>query len=200
MFTRSPELLSLENENGASVFMQLAYNGLMEVFEEAKEVKPDFTFYEAIVSGNKRRVIEYLKEHDLINSFSKDGFAPIALAVFFNQTELAKLLLSKGGDPNLNATNPSKVNALHAAVARGNIELCKLFLEQGANPNALQAQSVAPLHSAVHRNDLGMVKLLIKHGAQQDLKMDNGDTALIIAEREGHDQVINYFQQIRQNE
>jgi len=54
-------------------------------------------------------------------------------------------------------------------------------------------QNVTALHSAVHRGNLALTKLLIENGASTELKMDNGDTALSIAEREGHKKIAEYL-------
>ena len=131
----------------------------------------------------------------LINQHATDGFTPVSLAVFFDRSEMAKWLLDQGADPNLQATNPSKVNALHAAVAKNNTELCKLLIAKGADVNALQMQRITPLHSAAHRGNLEMVTLLVKHGADIHLKMANGDTALSIAKRDGHKEVAAYLEE-----
>ena len=190
-----PEVISLEDENGSSGFMLAAYSGFKEIFSEAVTLKTSFSFHEAVVSGKKDIVTQFLEQSnsDWANTHSKDGFAPLSLAAFFNQTEIALLLLEKGANPNLAATNPTKVNALHSAVAKENYELCKTLLEKGVDINAPQMQNVTALHSAVHRGNLKLVKLLVEHGADIDLKMDNGDTALSIANREGHGLVEAYL-------
>ncbi|MFC3972618.1 ankyrin repeat domain-containing protein [Maribacter confluentis] len=51
------------------------------------------------------------------------------------------------------AKNPSKVNALHSAIAKENHELCKLLIEYGVDVNTVQMQNVTALHSAVHRGN-----------------------------------------------
>lgn len=191
-----PEVINLEDENGSSGLMLLAYSGFKEVFDEAVLRKTSFTFHEAIVCGKKEIVVQYLDESDAdwANSHSKDGFAPLSLAAFFDRMDIAVLLLDKGADPNLAATNPTKVNALHSAVAKENVELCKILLEKGVDVNAPQMQNVTALHSAVHRANLELIKLLMENGADPSLKMDNGDTALSIANREGHGLVATYLQ------
>ena len=193
---QNPEVLNLEDDNGTSGIMLIAYSGLEEAFKQAIELKNTFSFHEAIVCGKINSVKDYLNVSDskLLNTFSNDGFTPLSLATFFNQTEIAILLVTKGADPNLSAKNPSKVNALHAAVAKENFELCRLFIEKGVNVNAVQTQNVTALHSAVHRGNLELTKLLVENGASIDLKMDNGDTALMIAKREEHEQIQAYLQ------
>ncbi len=191
----NPEVLSLTDANGSSGLMLLAYSELKEAFTEAIELKESFTFHEAIVCGKKDIVETLLSNNpaDLINRYSNDGFTPLSLAGFFNQTEIAKTLLKLGADPNIPAANPSKVNALHSAVAKENYELCELLIENGVNVNALQMQNVTALHSAVHRGNLELVKLLVKNGASYSLKMDNGDTAIDIAKKEEHKDIELFF-------
>lgn len=191
----NPEVLNLIDDNGSSGLMIIAYSGLEKAIEKAIELKKSFSFHEAIVCGKANIVKGYLDnaDFDMINTHSNDGFTPLSLAGFFNQTEIAKLLLEKGADPNLSATNPSKVNALHSAIAKENYELCQILLKKGADVNRVQVQNVTALHSAVHRGNLDLVKLLIENNASITLKMDNGDTALIIAEREGHNSIAEYL-------
>jgi len=190
-----PEVINLEDENGSSGLMLLAYSGFKDAFTEAVLLKTSFSFHEAIVCGKKEIVEQFLEqsESDWPNTHSKDGFVPLSLAAFFDQTDIALLLLDNGADPNLAATNPTKVNALHSAVAKENYKLCKILLEKGANVNASQMQNVTALHSAVHRGNLELTKLLIENGANPSLIMDNGDTVLIIANREGHGLVEAYL-------
>lgn len=55
-------------------------------------------------------------------------------------------------------------------------------------------QNVTALHSAAHRGNLKLVKLLVENGAEIDLKMDNGNTAYSIAERDGQNEVKLYLE------
>lgn len=182
-----PEVIDQKDESGTSAFFLLLYSGEIAAFHKAKGLKKEFDFFEAIVSGKPDLVKEHLLHNPaLLNQYSSDGFTPIALAAFFHQTSTAQFLLSKDADPNLQANNPSKVNALHAAVAKENESLIRAFLEKGADPNISQAQGVTPLHSAAHRGRLSIVRLLLDHGADITLKMDNGDDAHTIALRDGH--------------
>lgn len=196
LIENNPEILDEKDDNGSSGLFMIAYSGLDAAFAKAKTLKKSFSFHEAIACGKKDKVQEYLSQDKVIvNKYSNDGFTPLSLAAFFDQTEIAKLLLANGADPNMHATNPSKVNALHSAVAKENYELCKLFLAHDADVNAVQMQNVTPLHAASHRGNLNLVKLLVENGAKIDFKMDNGDTALTIAERDGHNEVKDYLKE-----
>lgn len=193
----NPGVLDQKDKDGSSGFLLTAYCGMPEVFEAAKEHKRHFSFHDAILSGKNDLVDMYLKQNtSMVNDFSNDGFTPLSLASFFNQTEIAKKLLHQGADPNMQAINPSRVNALHAAVAKENVELCKLFLENGADVNVTQTQQVTPLHSAAHKGNLALVKLLIEHGANVDDSMENGETAISLAKKDKHQDVVKYLEKV----
>ncbi|WP_228237297.1 ankyrin repeat domain-containing protein [Allomuricauda sp. M10] len=197
LIRENPEVLDLQDESGTSGLLVIAYSGIPEVLETAKTMKQSFTFHEAVVCGLLEKVKNMLTQNPaLINQYANDGFTPVSLAVFFDKSEMAKWLLEQGADPNLHANNPSKVNAMHAAVAKNNVELCKLLISKGADVNAPQMQQVTPLHSAAHRGNLEMVNLLVENGAQINLKMENGDTALSIAQRDGHTDVIAFLEKL----
>ncbi len=195
LILNNPEILDEKDENGSSGLLLIAYSGMETAFNKAKELKNSFAFHEAIVCGRMDDIKDSLT-HDksYANQHSNDGFTPLSLAAFFNQTAIAKLLLENGADPNLHATNPSKVNALHSAVAKENYELCKILMEYGVNVNAPQTQNVTALHSAAHRGNLKLVMLLVENGAKINLEMDNGETALNIAQKEGHKEVKEYLE------
>ncbi|NDV42900.1 ankyrin repeat domain-containing protein [Flagellimonas sediminis] len=196
LIQESPKVLELQDERGTSGLLLIAYSGMPKVLETAITLKNSFTFHEAVVCGLMEQVQSMLvHDPELINQYANDGFTPVSLAAFFDQTEMAKWLLDHDADPNLPATNPSKVNALHAAVAKENVGLCQLLIAKGVDVNAPQMQNVTALHSAVHRGNLELVKLLVQHGADIELKMENGDTALSIAKRDGHKEIVAYLEE-----
>lgn len=196
MLSANPEVLDAKDANETSGFLLVAYSGNQPVFQKAKAVRKNFSFQEAVIAGRIDLVNERLLNNPtLANQYSTDGFTPLALAAFFNETEIARLLIRHGANPGLSATNQSRVNALHSAVAKENLELCELFLLNGADVNAPQMQNVTALHSASHKGNLQIVKLLVENGANIESKMDNGDTALAIAERDGHHPVASFLKQ-----
>ncbi len=192
LLTENSQILSSEDENGSSGLMLIAYGGLEKVLKYAVDLKETLTFHEAIVCGNIEFVVKEATA-TLVNTHSKDGFSPLSLAAFFNRNDIATILLENGADPNMAATNPSKVTALHSAVAKENYTLCTILIEKGADVNAVQMQNVTALHSAVHNGNLELTQLLVENGADSSQKMDNGDTPLSIATREGHTNFETYL-------
>lgn len=200
LISNSPEILDWIDENGSSGSLLIAYSGIEAAVKKAKELKQSFTFHEAIVYGKLDLVKDFLaNDATVVNTYSKDGFTPISLAAFFDQTEIAILLLQHGADPTLHATNPSKVNALHSAVAKNNFELCSLFIQYGVNVNAPQTQNITPLHSAAHLGNFNIVQLLVENGAAIDFKMDSGKTAIDFANADGHAEVKKYLEDKSKN-
>ncbi|MDC6389002.1 ankyrin repeat domain-containing protein [Maribacter sp. PR1] len=198
IITDNPEILELEDDTKSTGFLLIAYNGPAKVLKKAIELKKSFSFYEAIIAGKIDVVDECLRKNkNLINHHSTDGFTPVSLAAFFDQTDIAKLLLENGADPGLAAKNPSKVNALHSAVAKENYTLCELLIEKGGDVNSTQMQQVTALHSAIHRGNWEIVQLLIKNGADPSLKMENGDTPMAIAKREGFKKIEKFLADLK---
>lgn len=196
---QNPDVLDQQDENGATGFMLLAYSGLPEVFREAVALKKNLSFHEAILAGKADLVEEFLAgKADLANNNASDGFTPLSLAAFFGHTDLAKLLLRHGADPNRAATNAMKVNALHAAVARENLDLCRYLLAHGADVNAVQMQNITPLHAAAHRGNMELTRLLVENGADLSIASESGDTALEFARRDGHAEVAAYLENCTQ--
>jgi ankyrin repeat protein len=89
-----------------------------------------------------------------------------------------KRLLLAGANPNAKHANHGNYRPLHHAVRIGNHRLCKLLLENGANPNLKNNLCSVPLHSAVFRMDTKMCLLLIEHGASIGIRDENGMTPL----------------------
>jgi len=189
-----PSVLSQKNEQGIAGLMLIAYYKLPNVLQEVLPLKEDLTFHEAVACGDLEGVKDFLaQEPTLLNQASPDGFPPLCLACYFGQRANASYLLEAGADINAVATNGSNIQALHAAVAKNDVQICEWLLEKGAAVNATQTQGVTALHSAVHRGNMTMIKLLVQHGADKQAKMDNGDTPISIAEREGQKEILTYL-------
>lgn len=107
-----------------------------------------------------------------------------------NAIEVRKLL-GEGVDPN--ARRNSGATALSYAVAGRHTEVVRALLDAKADPNRTSF-GLAPLFLAAENGDVENIKLLLKAGANvneplkavdEDMKVRNGDTALIASASPG---------------
>jgi ankyrin repeat protein len=95
--------------------------------------------------GGHYEVVEYLLDNGVgyasnralslgvnDNSDGYFGEGPLSVAVHFNHIEVAKLLLSRGANPNEMACF-KKGSLIFIAAGNGNIDMAKMLLDQGAN-------------------------------------------------------------------
>jgi|WetSurMetagenome_2_1015567.scaffolds.fasta_scaffold320868_1 uncharacterized protein len=71
-------------------------------------------------------------------------------------------------------TDEELIRAIHF----GTVKQVKALLERGANPNAMNENSIPAIHLAVYYCKLGMTQILVKHGADVNQKDCNQNTAL----------------------
>lgn len=68
----------------------------------------------------------------------------------------------------------------------------KELLEQGADPNYFEDDAqIRPLHFAALYNSAEVIPLLVVAGASLSATTEYDDTPLMIAERHGHEEVVN---------
>jgi ankyrin repeat protein len=64
---------------------------------------------------------------------------------------------------------------LHWAARKGNLDVVKLLLENGANPNAVDNSKNTPLHKAAGNGPTEVARLLLDSGADATLANDAYD-------------------------
>jgi len=147
-------------------------------------------FFEACALGDQARAAELLAaDPALANQHSGDGFTGLGYACFFGHSDLARLLLEGGADPNLAARNALGVAPLHSAVATGSPALIELLLARGANPNAEEGNGMTPFHTAAGHGNREIIALLLAAGAAPGHKARDGRTPADIARQYGHPEV-----------
>jgi ankyrin repeat protein len=123
--------------------------------------------------------------------------ACLVYAIYHSPIALVGALLEAGADPNwpdadgfppLVAALSGSAAAAGAAVRTDVHELLEMLLAAGADVGQRGVNDYTPLHLAAGQGDLGAVDILLAHGADPDeiTRIDDFDTALDVAEAEGH--------------
>ena len=84
------------------------------------------------------------------------------------QTELAKVLLDAGANPDLPSTIQLHTPLMEAA-RTGDIALAELLLEKGADLHAVSSTGMTALHFAAAEGSAEMVQLLLRNGAHPNI-------------------------------
>jgi ankyrin repeat protein len=86
-----------------------------------------------------------------------------------------KDLVAKNGKEIVHQTDDFGDTALHAAAAKGRLELVQFLISNGANVNAQNHMGSTPLHKAMVAkfDQIAITKLLLKSGADANVKNKN---------------------------
>lgn len=182
-----PQLLTTRDESGASPLLIAIYHRKPDIAELIANAIGTLDIFEASALGRVDRIRQLLRDHPtLASSHSPDGFPTVGLAAFFGHLDAVLTLIAAGANIHAAATNSFKVQAIHAAVASGNLDIVRAVLDAGADPNAAQQQGFRPIHEAATRANRELADLLLKYGADPTLRADNGKNAVDLAREKGH--------------
>ncbi len=186
-----PELANLRHASGASLVAWSAYMGNVGAISAIRAVAAELDPYEAIILGDGEALTAALAGGWDGNALSPDGFAPLALAAFFDNGFAFDQLLPITRDISRQAENPQKVAALHAATAKRNVVLVERLLRAGAQADQAQADGFTALHVAAQHGDAAIVGLLLLFGADPRLTNAKGLDAAAHARAGGHEWLAN---------
>ncbi len=139
---------------------------------------------QAIYSGNTKEIERQVKEKGIDpNGMSSNGRTRFLLyACIMEDPKAVQKLLDLGADPNkvspqrpLNrpAEESDDETCISFAVGRGNMEITKILLKNGANPNT--PVGMLPIHDAMsHKNMQEYIDLLFKYGADANYQEYGG--------------------------
>ena len=98
----------------------------------------------------------------------------LSLALWENQTAIAKLLIRRGAD--VNRVNPHQLfgaGPLHFAAQFADADTTEALIRQGANVNAQNKFGETPLHLAAERGNVDIIKLLLASKADPNVRDDD---------------------------
>lgn len=128
----------------------------------------------AVIEGHTQTVEALLHytsaARTLVNNSDKDNQTSLHWAAYYDQLEIAKLLLHY--EAKVNAKEYKGRTALHFAK---NVAMTRLLLEHGADANIKDSRGNTALHHAV---DVATMTLLLDHGANVNAKDSHQATAL----------------------
>jgi ankyrin repeat protein len=131
----------------------------------------------AAANGSKE-VAKLLLEHGAdVDALDSDGSA-LMYAVRGGRREVAVALLDAGADANARAVSSETV--LLQASFRGDLDLMKMLIKNGARVNARMIDSSNALirQCGIHA-DLDVIRVLLDSGADLNASRHNGETALM---------------------
>lgn len=187
---RTPLLIAATYAGNAEVVRLLIKNG-------SSVTDPDMFQETALTSACKRgdaELAEILIEAGA--DVHAGGRPPLDWATEEGNAETIACLLKHGAGDNRDHLN----GALVTATMRGPTEAVRLLLEHGADPNASPRVGpfghLTPLMGAAYSATIGAdaVKLLLQKGADAKAKTSNGITALSLARKAGHAEIIELLE------
>ena len=97
----------------------------------------ELTIHIACALGDVDRVKAFLNpDVSLANTKDTCNIVPLSYAAAYGQTEIVKLLLDAGADPNAEELPGYGTYPLFVAALHNHLEVARLLLDAGANPNA----------------------------------------------------------------
>jgi RNA polymerase sigma factor (sigma-70 family) len=148
-YQEKPEILRLLLENGAA-----------------------YTVLIAATVGDIDRVRELLKEDpSRANELDPCYRRPLSGAAENGHTEIVRLLLEHGADPNAKEACCQGGLALHRAAWKGDLDIVRLLLDYGAVPEHWIDSSGDALYAAYHNGHKDILHLLYAHGGTMDLQV-----------------------------
>ena len=103
-----------------------------------------------------------------------------------------KDFLSRGVDINIRSSGED-ITPLTCAVDNYQTAVVRFLLEQGADPNIRDLFGWSPLMYASAGGQIEVARMLLEEGADPNIEDLNkpGETALVLAQRKGHIEIVN---------
>ena len=157
----------------ASLILFLTLSDLYTLVAAQEEAGVDF--FNACSGGDTSLVTKSLKEHpDWANAYTQNGETCLHLTGIYGHSEVTKILLNKGADPNIRSTYEKglRMHPLSWNVYGGHLGNIELLLEAGADIN-LDFDSMGAVTTPVTSLDV----------IQELLQREEGDERFVAIEK-----------------
>ncbi|KAM1022720.1 hypothetical protein ACFX2I_043615 [Malus domestica] len=145
----------------------------------------------AASNGNEHCALLLLEYEADPNIQDSEGNVPLWEAISGKHESLIKLLLDNGA--KINSGNVG--NFACSAVEQNNLELLKYIVKYNGDVTLPKNNGTTALHTAVCEENVEIAKFLLEQGAEADKPDSYGWTPRALAEHQGHDKIMELFQQ-----
>jgi ankyrin repeat protein len=135
------------------------------------------------------------------------GYTPLFVAIGEGKYAAAKALMEAGAKCNV-AEGPQHFTLLMAVATEkpperriiqvsqvvGPVDIAQELVKRGADVNAVSARGLTALMVAAAHDNSALIGVLMGAGAREELKSDEGQTALDIAMQNGNDSAVRTLQ------
>ena len=126
----------------------------------------------------------YQKKNNVVKLLlNKGAYSYLHHAVFVNNTEIVRTLLSYGA--NANELDDFHNTPLHSAIQMENCEIIQILLDHNADINASDHSGSTPLQDVILNKNVKVTQLLLERGADPNLSSNGYHLPLQIAVRSG---------------
>lgn len=168
-----------------------------------KELEQEFI---EAAKGDINKITNFISQYVITKTISIDakdeeGLTALAKALFWNQKNIAQVLLAHGANPNEKISNASKFSPRADWDYRNETiltwtahwltkEYVELLFNNGADINKTGLYEMTPLMKASSSGKKEIVEFLLEKGAKTNLKDKYGYTAFVHATLNGHDEIV----------
>lgn len=144
----------------------------------------------------------FLSTSDIIKAqvasiIGEDGDGIVGITSLMNATinddAQAVKFFSKSGSTIINQKNIGGASALHIAARRGNVEIAKILIENGADVNISDNEGWTPLMRAASSKNIDLVRLLMSNGADPRKMNSVLETVIVSATSSGCSVCLEYI-------
>lgn len=187
---RDPALALKKTSLNVSPLMLSCYYKKPEVTNLLLNYVSDISLFEAAAAGKFDAVAHLVATYpNTLDDYADDGFTALGLACYFGQFDVARYLVLKGANVNLQSNNGFNVFPIHSATAGNYTDIARMLIENGAQVNVVQQAGATPLHSAAQNGNLELIILLLESGAEVHTRMEGGKLPADLAREKGFEEI-----------